>query len=204
MKLGKMLKQARRDNKLTMDELAEKLNKKYSLNINKSMISKWETGTSSPSLNFVQAYAKEFNLDMNRLLNIEVDEEYNESIPIPVYGSIPAGTPLEAVSDIQGYVDIPTKWTRGNKEFIALKVVGDSMYPKYLDGDTVIIQLQKDSEFGQDCACYVNGYDATLKRVEKLEDGIKLIPLNPNYPPKTYKNGDVCILGIVKELRRKV
>ena len=28
MKLGKMLKQARNDNKLTMDELAEKLNKR--------------------------------------------------------------------------------------------------------------------------------------------------------------------------------
>ena len=39
------------------------------------------------------------------------------------------------------------------------------MYPKYLDGDTVIVQLQPDCESGQDCACYVNGYNATLKTV---------------------------------------
>ena len=86
-----------------------------------------------------------------------------------------------------------------------LKVKGDSMYPKYLEGIQLIIQVQHDCESGQDCACYVNGYEATLKRVNKEINAITLMPLNPNYPPKTYKHpGEVKIVGVVKELRRKI
>ena len=51
--------------------------------------------------------------------------------------------PWDTIQDID-----PQEWLR---EDIALIVNGDSMYPKYLDGD-VIIQLQQDCESGQDCA----------------------------------------------------
>ena len=79
------------------------------------------------------------------------------------------------------------------------------MYPKYLDGDLVIILLQKDCESYQDCACYVNGFNATLKTVVKGPGKIELKPYNPNYPPQTYQHpGEVSILGVVKELRRKL
>ena len=43
------------------------------------------------------------------------------------------------------------------------------MYPKYMDGDTLIIQLQPDCESGQDAVVYINGYDATLKKVSKQQ-----------------------------------
>lgn len=79
------------------------------------------------------------------------------------------------------------------------------MYPKYLEGDVIIVQLQPDCENGQDCVCYVNGYDATLKKVTKADNSITLNPINPNYPPQTYRHpGEVEILGVVKELRRKM
>lgn len=134
----------------------------------------------------------------------EEDGECNNAVQIPVYGVIPAGVPLEALEDIREYEDIPVSWLSGNKEYIALKVKDDSMYPKYLEGDTVIIKLQSDCESGQDCVCYVNGYNATLKKVEKTRDTVRLVPLNPIYSPATYERGEVCIIGAVKELRRKV
>ena len=119
---------------------------------------------------------------------------------INVLGSIPAGTPIEAIEDVIDTIDIPTSW-RG--DYIALKVQGDSMYPEYLDGDIIIIQVQPDCDSGDDCACYVNGYDATFKRVYKNNGSITLQPLNPKYPPKTYTHpGEVSILGKVIELRR--
>jgi SOS-response transcriptional repressor LexA len=41
--------------------------------------------------------------------------------------------------------------------------------------------------------------------VIKHDNKIELRPVNPNYPPQTFKNdGDVTIIGVVKELRRKV
>lgn len=81
------------------------------------------------------------------------------------------------------------------------------MYPKYLDGDTVILEKCPDCETGTDAAVYVNGYEATLKTVIKNENGtITLQPINPNYSPTTYGPGDdpVRILGVVKEIRRKI
>ncbi|MDO5047171.1 MAG: S24 family peptidase [Anaerococcus sp.] len=94
-----------------------------------------------------------------------------------------------------------------NKTYLGLKVSSDSMYPKYLDGDTIIIEQTPDCESGTDAVVYVNGYEATLKTLIKNQDGkITFKPINPNYSPKTYGPEDesIKILGIVKELRRKI
>lgn len=180
--------------------------------ISKSAISQYLSGAFEPKQNNIYKIAKALDINPVWLMGKDVAMD-NNMIPKPigkpvrinVYGSIPAGIPLEAIQDIQDWEEIPAEWTKGGKEYIALIVKGDSMYPKYLEGDTVIIQLQKDCDSGQDCACYVNGYEATLKTVKKEDKKIELKPINPNYPPKTYKHpGEVTILGVVKELRRKM
>lgn len=130
------------------------------------------------------------------------------SVRIPVLGSIPAGIPLEAVEDVVDWEDIPIEWTKGGKEFFSLKVKGDSMYPKFIEGDTIILRKQDDCENGDICAVYVNGYDATLKKVVKKQDCIVLQPLNSAYDPKVYDYNDelnpIQIAGVVVEIRRKV
>lgn len=127
---------------------------------------------------------------------------------IKVYGSVPAGIPIEAVEDIVDWEDVPQEWIDRGDRYIGLKVKGDSMYPKYIEEDTVIVKLQPDCECGQDAVVYVNGYEATLKKVVKQQDGIMLQPLNPEYTPKFYPYGpeepEINVLGIVVEIRRKV
>lgn len=197
---GKRISDARKNLDLTMKELGKLVD------LHESTVQRYENGDIKKlEIEKAKEFAKALKVSPIYLLGWEQNNEYSNSIMIPVYGSIPAGVPLEAIQDIQGEVDIPVEWTKGDKEYIALIVQGDSMYPKYLDGDTVIIQVQQDCESGQDCACYVNGYEATLKRVNKEINAITLMPLNPNYPPKTYKHpGEVNIVGVVKELRRKI
>ena len=55
---------------------------------------------------------------------------------------------------------------------------------------------------------YVNGFDATLKKIVKKPDCIILQPLNPVYDPKIYDYNDeenpVIIAGVVVEIRRSV
>ena len=99
----------------------------------------------------------------------------------------------------------------GGKEFFALEVKGDSMYPDYLPGDTVIVQKTPVCISGDDCVVYVNGYDATLKQVKlnEQEHTMTLVPRNPSYPPRTFTQEEiqslpVSIAGVVVELRRKV
>lgn len=197
---GKRIHNARKILGMTMKELGDLVG------LHESTIKRYEDGKIKQlDIEKAKDFAKALKVSEPYLMGWEVSDEYRNSILIPVYGEIPAGVPLEAIQDIQGYEDIPVNWLKGDKEFIALKVKGDSMYPKYLDGDVVIIQLQPDCESGQDCACYVNGFNATLKTVIKHIGQIELKPINPNYAPKTYKHpGEVNIVGIVKELRRKI
>ena len=98
---------------------------------------------------------------------------------------------------------------KGGKEYFAVKIEGNSMEPKYLDGDVLIVLKQNTCENKQDCIVMVNGDDGTFKRVFITEEGITLQPLNPEYVSVSYTNQEVIekpvkILGVVKEIRRSV
>jgi repressor LexA len=113
--------------------------------------------------------------------------------------------PIEAIENIIETIDIPPEMINFSGEVVALKVSGDSMEPKFYENDIVLIQLTSDCESGQICAVYINGYDVTLKKVIKQNDGILLQPLNQKYPPTFYPySGEesVTIYGIAKSLIR--
>ena len=83
------------------------------------------------------------------------------------------------------------------------------MYPFYNDGDTVIFEKTNNCESGSLCAVMVNGDDATFKKVLKNEAGITLVPLNEDYEPVFYSNKQikelpVTVIGVAKEIRRKL
>ena len=206
MTLSKNIKYLRLKAGLTQDQLAEKLNyKSY------TTVAKWESGVSEPPLSKTHELANIFNVNIDNLVhtNLEKPElafvDISSSIKIPVVGKIPAGVPVEAIEDIVDYIDIPEDWIKGDSEYIGLEVKGDSMYPVMLDGDRVVIRVQPSAETGDICACYVNGFDATLKRIALTSNSITLKPENPSYPPKTYTHpGEVTIVGKVVEIRRKV
>lgn len=212
--IGERIKQGLQIRKLTQSELCDRTG------IGKALISSYISQRYEPRQNNIYLIAKAldvseawlmgFDVPMERQhsatepSNIQIIELDHNVIRIPVVGRIPAGVPVEAVEDILSYEEIPTDWTRGGKKYLGLVVQGDSMYPKYIEGDVVIIKIQEDCDSGQDCACYVNGYDATLKTVKKNDGKITLTPINTAYSPRTYTHpGEVTILGVVKELRRK-
>ena len=115
--------------------------------------------------------------------------------------------PVEAIEDIYDYEDITPEMAE-HGEFFALKVRGDSMSPRMLEGDIVIVRKQSDCDNGDIAIVLVNGYDATIKKIKKSENGIALIPLNTAYDPLFYTNEEillkpVTIIGKVVEQRRK-
>lgn len=210
VELGLRIKQERESQELTLQNIADRTG------VASSTIQRYEAGNFSkiklPVINSI-AFALNVNpawilgktedkVPINNIRNISKHNE-NSTVKIKIYGKVPAGVPMEAIEDIVGEEDIPREWTLGGQEYIALRVTGDSMYPKYLDGDIVIIKIQPDCESGQDAVVYVNGYDATLKTIVKQDDGmIRLQPTNPEYKPKVYFSKNVTILGVVKRLRR--
>lgn len=141
--------------------------------------------------------------------NARYIETTSKQVKIPVLGKVPAGVPIEAIEDILGYVEIPYSMLNGGNNYFALKVDGDSMYPDYRTGDTIIIRQQNDCNSGDDCIVMVNGDDATFKRVIKQENSIILKPLNNTYEPYYFTEYDIItkpvrILGVAIEVRRKL
>lgn len=124
---------------------------------------------------------------------------------IPVLGRVPAGIPIEAVTDIVEEIEL-TGHADGYAYF-GLLVTGDSMVPEYRDGDIVILRMQQTAQTGDDVVAYIGNSDATLKRLTVTENGIQLRPLNPAYNIRAFSNDEirtlpVTIAGIVVELRR--
>lgn len=158
--------------------------------------------------------ANAMNIKIEDLLNmLNNDQEFNinndnNSAVVFVYGTIPAGIPMECIEDIIDTEEISTDMLKGGKQYFGLRVKGNSMEPEYLDGDTLILEKVDDCESGDDCVVMVNGNDGTFKRVFKNENGIILQPLNPSYSPMVYTNDQienlpVRIIGVVEEFRRK-
>lgn len=177
------------------------------IGVAQSTFTNWKNRNTEPKSKYIPAIAEFFNVSVDYLLNGEekAPAPTGEAIRLNVLGSVPAGVPLEAIEDIVDWEEIPQEWTRGGKEYFSLRVKGDSMSPEYLDGDNIILQKTPDCESGDDCVVYVNGYDATFKRVIKKIDHVILQPINPSYEPIMceYGNGDnIKIAGVVVELRR--
>lgn len=185
------------------------------LGVTKGTISAWKRNDNAPNGGTVSAIADAFGVTADYLLGRS--EEQSETrcagrgfARINVYGTIPAGIPMNVIEDIIDTEDIPSDWLEGGREYFALRVRGDSMYPVYLDGDTVIFRKETTCKSGDDCVVYIGDADATLKRVRLNDDGsIELRPINPNYPPRIFTseevaNGAVAIGGIAVELRRKM
>jgi repressor LexA len=101
---------------------------------------------------------------------------------VPVLGRVPAGKPLLAEENIEGFLPVAREMTVG-KEVFALKVKGDSMIEDgILDGDFVIIRQQQTAENGDVICALIDG-EATLKRFYKKGKAITLRPANKNYSP---------------------
>lgn len=211
MNMGNRIRELRLSLGMTQEELGKKIG------VQKSAIRKYEKGeVINMKRATIETLSQLFNVSPSYLMCLDDKEDINikdkrnaNKNRIPVLGSIPAGVPIELIEDIIDYEDISQEMVKGNKEYFALKVKGDSMEPKYIDGDTLIILKTNDCESGQDCIVMVNGNDGTFKRVVKATNGIALQPLNPNYEMKFYSNKEVenlpiKILGVVKEIRRTV
>ncbi|WP_419901588.1 transcriptional repressor LexA [Kiloniella sp.] len=127
----------------------------------------------------------------------------DETLQLPLYGKIAAGTPIEALNDPASYVDVPTGLI-GRGDHYALTVEGDSMIEAgILDGDTVLIQRCDVIENGQIGVAFVDNVEATLKHVRRQSGKIELEPANASYETKVYDAERVQVQGKLVGLLRQ-
>lgn len=140
----------------------------------------------------------------------QITEDYVE---FPVIGDMAAGFEHVAAENWEGEkIAIPVQYLRGRpaSDYIVLNVLGDSMYPFYLEGDKVLIlrtpTLERSGQIG---LVRYDGEMATLKKVEYVdgEDWVKLIPLNPMYQPREITGADLeqcSVIGVPKLIIREL
>lgn len=200
--------------------------------IHPSTFSDWKKGKSSPKYDKIQIIADYFgveadwlagksdfktkkemlqhfdnksNFDVIKGQMIDVQENTTR---IKVLGKVAAGVPRYMQDEyVIGYEDVSNDMIKDDTVF-GLEINGDSMSPRILKGDIVIVREQNDAESGDVVIVTINGDEATCKRLMKYADGISLISFNPAYEPMTFSNKEieekpVRIIGKVIENRSK-
>jgi repressor LexA len=126
-----------------------------------------------------------------------------ETVQLPLYGKIAAGTPIEALRDSSNAVDIPASML-GRGEHYALTVEGDSMIEAGIhDGDTVLIERSENAENGTIIVALIDSNEVTLKRLRRKGDSIALEPANQAHKTRIFGPDRVKIQGKLVGLMRR-
>ena len=119
---------------------------------------------------------------------------------IPILGNISAGKPIDAIENIDGYVNFSDMFVNNENTF-ALKVRGDSMTGAGIfEGDYVFVRKQEQVSNGEITVALL-GDEAVVKKFSQNGKTIKLMSENPKYKPIT--SNDIKILGKVIGVLRK-
>ena len=185
--------------------------------ISKGSLSSYVSGRYAPKQNNIYLLAKALNVNVEWLMGADIpmtyfkevrSSDHNPAVRIPVLGRVAAGIPINAVEETIDWEEIPAEMA-GSDEYFGLRIKGDSMSPRIMDGDTVIVRRQDDADTGDIVIAIVNGDDGVCKKLRKIDSGIMLISLNPAYDPMVFDHSDidtipVSIIGRVVELRGKM
>lgn len=202
------LKELREGRGLSQQALAQKIE------VSQSTIGMWESKKREPNFETMEKIADFFNVTTDYLLGREVDgDKLYPSADITymeVIGSVKAGYDGTVYEEHTGEVEpIPTILFKGHNksDFFLLRVSDNSMYPRMLDGDLVLVKRENSVDSGAVAVILYRDDTATIKTVKYIngQSWLDLIPANPEYETKHIEGAELerCrILGRVVKLIR--
>ncbi len=114
---------------------------------------------------------------------------------IPLY-DLPASAGTGVFLDGDSYTMIDAGDGVPESANFAVRVSGDSMTPLFENGQVVFVRQQQELRSGE-IGIFVLGGEAYLKKFD-LEDGVRLVSLNPKYPPiRIGEASDLRVVGKV-------
>lgn len=200
MTIGSRIRNLRENKKVTQSALAS------FLGLSPSTIGMYEQDRRKPDYETLEAIADYFNVNLDYLIK-STPYEKKTKFTVPVLGKVTAGIPIDAVEYIVDYEEISEEMA-SKGDYFGLQIKGDSMEPKFSEGDVVIVRKQSTIQSGEIAIVLINGDEATIKKVMLFEGGLNLVPSNQAYQVITFTNEQieklpVQILGKVVELRAK-
>lgn len=186
-----------------------------SLSIPYTTVVGWLTAEKYPRIDKIEILANYFRISKADLIEERKEPAIGEELSdmpltkFPVIGSIAAGYSCCAVEEYTGdYAYFPSaELSAPAEEYFVLRIKGNSMYPKLLEGDIVLVQRKSCVPSGKIAVVLYDGEDATVKKVNYIngEGWYELIPINPEYQTKLIEGKaleDCIVLGEVVKLQR--
>lgn len=188
MSIGENIKKLREKYNLSQKELGE------IAGVSDKAVSTWENGLKEPRMGAIQKIADHFGILKSDIIEdrkIHRKEINGDSIQMPLLGSIAAGVPLEMIP-VKEMVNVPREVAEMYPDAFLVQITGDSMNKVIPSNALALIDPTQEVRNGDIAAVSVNGYDATLKRFYKFQNGITLEPesYNPNNKTQFYDSNN--------------
>lgn len=132
-----------------------------------------ENGTRGFKKNAGERYARAFRVNPAWLL---LGSGGPEKRTVPLVGYVGAGAEVHAVDDGSGQLDEIDPPPGIGPNAVAVMVRGDSMWPRYMDGDVLIYDqhMSPSNANGQECVVALTDGRRYVKTVRKTSDGYDL------------------------------
>lgn len=117
-----------------------------------------------------------------RIMTERIAKSKENSVSIPLIGSVSCGQPLLSEESVESYIRIPMEWL-GTGDYFLLRANGDSMVDAGIDDDDIVIVRKATDANDGDIVVALVDNENTLKRLYRDEKRRKIIlhPENPNY-----------------------
>ena len=152
-------------------------------------IQRYESGARDIKASVLVKLSATLGVTISYLLGVEnASLPNNNTVDVPLYGRIAAGTPIEMM-EMADTQPIPLSVHQQHPDAFLLRVEGESMNRVLPNGCYALVDPCDTVEHnGAPYAVCVNGYDATIKRVNKLNNGFELAPdsTDPTYTVQTF------------------
>jgi repressor LexA len=127
----------------------------------------------------------------------------NTFTQVPIVGRVAAGTPINAVENHEGTIVIDPQFIKKSEDCFALKVRGDSMINAGIFEDDLLIVSPNEETINGDIVVAMLDDEVTVKKLERKNSAIRLIPENDNYKPievSSRKNFSIVgkVLGVFR------
>lgn len=186
------LKKRRKELGLTQADIA------LGVGVSEATVSRWESGDiHNMRRNRVVKLAE--LLRVSPMDIIDFADATLGGVKIDHLAHVSAGYGGMADEDILEQVEVPLFCLKGYpaKEVKMLTVKGESMYPRFIEGDRVLFHLQTSVDSG-DIGIFQYGDDeVTMKRIIYTPTEVQLVPINPEYPIKTIKGPDLMSCHVI-------
>jgi len=131
------------------------------------------------------------------------DRSWSPSVLLPLVGVITAGKPIEAIERPDESISVPEEISQKKNAYV-LKVRGDSMIESLIaDGDYVVVEKTDYARDGDMVVAMLEDGTATLKKLFRKKNFVRLQPANKAYKPIDVPNVTIQgkVLGVLRSFQ---